>query len=182
MMCRALLIPVVTAACGHLGGSPPDPSASPVLATLQRTGCYGPCPAYRLTVHENGVVVFERRTDEAGGRKGEPQRGRRLSGSELAELARAFERARFGSLSDYDTPECTDFQTVTVGWRGHTVTHYWGDRSAPEGLFELEAAFDRIVDTRRWLGRDPHNAEPNGTFCRHQLRISVIVNGRFGAS
>jgi len=162
----AIWFPLWAAACGHLTGSPPSPGGSPVLATLERSGCYGPCPAYRLTVYENGVVVFQRLRDEAGGRESERKRGRRLSGGELAELARAFERAGFDSLADHTARECTDFQTVFVTWRGRTVTHYWGDRSAPERLFELEAAFDRIVDTRRWLDRDPHRAEPNATFCR----------------
>src|SRR5947209_8490280 len=33
------------------------PGAAPV-ATLERTGCYGECPVYRLTVSSDGSVVY----------------------------------------------------------------------------------------------------------------------------
>ena len=153
------------AACAARQGPPPDPGSAIVVGTMDRSGCFGECPDYTLTVYSNGVVLFERHRDEAGGRDGEPKRGRRLSKGELAELTRAFEKAGFAALGDYERDDCTDFQTVTLEWQGHEVVHYWGDQSAPRRLYDLEAAFDRIVGTRQWLGRDPHEVGPNGTYC-----------------
>src|SRR4051812_14581782 len=33
--------------------------ADATVITLERTGCFGPCPIYRLTLHGDGTVVFE---------------------------------------------------------------------------------------------------------------------------
>jgi len=154
----------VLVSCAGMG-RPPDPGGSPVLGVFERTGCLGACPAYRITVHENGVLLFQRLRDEAGGNDREPLRGRRLSRRELASLTRAFESAGFASMSDYDRDDCTDYQMVTIEWRGHTVVHYWGDQHAPKGLYDLEGTFDRIADSRRWLGTDPHTAGPYFTYC-----------------
>ena len=148
---------------------PPDPGGSPVIAVIERTGCFGDCPSYRLTLHENGVLLFQRLDDEAGGSEKEPLRGRRLSVDELGAMARAFERAGFARLASYERDDCTDFQTVTLEWRGHTVVHYWGDQSAPRALYDLEGELDRIAGSRRWLGSDPHQAAPMGTTC---MRLS----------
>ncbi len=76
---------------------PPDavPGAT-VLATLERTGCYGECPVYRLTVNSDGSVVYV-------GTRWVKVLGRQvynISQAQVAELQAAFERANFSQLRD----------------------------------------------------------------------------------
>src|SRR3954470_9412482 len=84
---------------------PPDsvPGATPI-ATLERTGCYGECPVYRLTVNSDGSVVYV-------GTRWVKVLGRqlyKLSDAQLAELQAAFERSGFLQFRDYAHVESTD--------------------------------------------------------------------------
>jgi hypothetical protein len=132
---------------------PPDavPGATP-LATLERTGCYGECPVYRLTVSSDGSVVYV-------GTRWVKVLGRqvyKLSDAQLAELQAAFERINFMSLRDYDRVENTDDDWAHVSFRRGSlvkrVRHYHGDNAAPPALSSLEDDFDRIVESARYVG------------------------------
>jgi hypothetical protein len=84
---------------------PPDLApGTTLLATLERTGCYGECPVYRLTVSTDGSVVYV-------GTRWVKVTGRqefKLTPAQVSELETAFERANFMSLHDYDHVESTD--------------------------------------------------------------------------
>jgi len=132
---------------------PPDtvPGATAV-ATLERTGCYGECPVYRLTVNSDGSVVYV-------GTRWVKVLGRqvyKVSDAQLAELQAAFDRAGFFQFRDYDHVESTDDDWAHVSFRrGSTfkrVRHYHGDNSAPPALGVLEDEFDRIVDSSKFVG------------------------------
>jgi len=140
---------------------PPDavPGATPI-ATLERTGCYGECPVYRLTVSGDGSVVYV-------GTRWVKVLGRqeyRLSEAQLAELERAFERANFMRLRDYDRVENTDDDWAHLSFRRGAaikrVRHYHGDNSAPAALGVLEDEFDRIVASGRFVGATSVSASP----------------------
>lgn len=122
------------------------------LATLERTGCYGECPVYRLTVSNDGSVVYVgTRWVKALGKK-----QYKITDAQLAELQAAFEHANFAQLRDYDRVENTDDDWALVSfYRGGTakrVRHYHGDNSAPLALSVLEDEFDRIVNSGRYVG------------------------------
>jgi len=132
---------------------PPDtvPGAQ-AIATLERTGCYGECPVYRLTVNSDGSVVYV-------GTRWVKVLGRqvyKLSEAQVAELQTAFERANFSQLRDYDKVESTDDDWAHLSYRrGNSfkrVRHYHGDNAAPPALGALEDEFDRIVDSGRLVG------------------------------
>jgi hypothetical protein len=132
---------------------PPDPvpGALPV-ATLERTGCYGECPVYRLTVSNDGSVVYV-------GTRWVKVLGRqqyKISDAQLSELLSAFEHANFMQLHDYDRVENTDDDWAHLSYRRGNllkrVRHYHGDNAAPPGLTSLEDEFDRIVDSGRFVG------------------------------
>ncbi len=134
---------------------PTAAGASPVLATLQRTACYGRCPIYKVTVLRDGTVRWEGerfvKTTGAATAK--------LSASALAELAKAFARADFFALADkYTRYDVTDGPSAIVsfddGKRKKTIEHYHGDTSAPPALEELESTLDRVIGTGRWIGRE----------------------------
>jgi hypothetical protein len=132
---------------------PPDtvPGAQ-AIATLERTGCYGECPVYRLTVNSDGSVVYI-------GTRWVKVLGRqvyKVSEAQLAELQAAFERANFNQLRDYDKVESTDDDWAHLSYRRgggfKRVRHYHGDNNAPPALATLEDEFDRIVDSGRLVG------------------------------
>src|SRR6187431_779900 len=132
---------------------PPDtiPGAQ-AIATLERTGCYGECPVYRLTVNSDGSVVYV-------GTRWVKVLGRqvyKISEAQLAELQTAFERANFGQLRDYDKVESTDDDWAHLSYRRGAgfkrVRHYHGDNAAPPALGALEDEFDRLVDSGRLVG------------------------------
>jgi uncharacterized protein DUF6438 len=132
---------------------PPDLApGKTLLATLERTGCYGECPVYRLTVNtEGGVVYVGTRWVKVLGR-----RESRLSQAQLSDLESAFERANFMALRDYDHVETTDDDWAHVsfqhGGRLKRVRHYRGDNAAPAALSALEDELDRITDSGRFVG------------------------------
>ena len=83
------------------------------IATLERTGCYGECPVYRLTVNSDGSVVYV-------GTRWVKVLGRqvyKLSEAQVAELQAAFERANFSQLRDYDKVESTDDDWAHLSYR-----------------------------------------------------------------
>ncbi len=132
---------------------PPDQVAGATpIATLERTGCYGECPVYRLTVSNDGSVVYV-------GTRWVKVLGRqqyKLTEAQLSELQTAFERANFMQLRDYDRVENTDDDWAHVSYRRGNIVkhvrHYHGDNSAPAALSTLEDEFDRIVDSGRFIG------------------------------
>jgi hypothetical protein len=119
---------------------------------LERTGCYGECPVYRLTVSADGSVVYV-------GTRWVKVLGRRefkLTDSQVTELSTAFERANFMMLHDYDHVESTDDDWAHVSFQHEgklkRVRHYHGDNAAPPALSALEDEFDRITDSGRFVG------------------------------
>jgi Domain of unknown function (DUF6438) len=132
---------------------PPDTVAgATAVATLERTGCYGECPVYRLTVNSDGSLVYV-------GTRWVKVLGRqvyKLSDAQLSELQAAFDRSGFMQFRDYDHVESTDDDWAHVSLRrGGTikrVRHYHGDNAAPPALGVLEDEFDRIVDSAKLVG------------------------------
>jgi hypothetical protein len=132
---------------------PPDLMAgTTLLATLERTGCYGECPVYRVTVSTDGSVVYV-------GTRWVKVLGRqeyKLSAAQVSDIVSAFERANFATLRDYDHVESTDddWAHVSFLWGGRLkrVRHYHGDNAAPPALSALEDELDRVTDTGRFVG------------------------------
>lgn len=125
---------------------------SELVAAIQRTGCFGTCPAYRVAIYRDGEVRYlgDGHVTTQG-----PATGR-LAPEQIRALDR--DLAAVTSLDDaYVDLDCTDMPTVHVWVRpagGPTsyVVHYLGDTSAPRSLFGLEATIDATADVARWIG------------------------------
>lgn len=135
-MRRALLVAVVlvAAACATIRSNPhpPGPNApagpAPLLAAIEREPCFGFCPVCRAEVLAGGTLRYRgvRWVKLTG------EHVDRLRPDQLDELADAFQAARFETFAPSDEQmHVTDLSTVTLTWRGHTVRHYHGDRTAP---------------------------------------------------
>ncbi len=125
-----------------------------VMASLERTMCYGTCPAYVVVVHEDGSVDYDgQQFVKLTGKHAE-----RISPQQVQALREAFIAAQFDAFNDsYEHENVTDNPSATLTFVGpggatKTVRHYHGDRSAPPALTKLEDDFDRIVGTDQWIG------------------------------
>jgi ankyrin repeat protein len=119
---------------------------------LQRTNCFGSCPAYTVSIKGDGAVSFQ------GGI------GTALIGHHTAHIGRSavdsltdqFRAANFLSAMPSYHSHWTDnpTQTLTLAINGQTkkVVDYDGLRDGlPLAIRELEAAIDQAADTERWV-------------------------------
>jgi Domain of unknown function (DUF6438) len=131
---------------------PPKPHPHEVLATLQRTACYGTCPIYVVTVYRDGVVEFngEEYTKTKGKATGQ------IALAQVDAIEALFVDNHYTSLLDsYEKMEVTDLPSANTSYRsldGHVkhVGHYHGDREAPEILATIEEKLDELIGTDQW--------------------------------
>jgi hypothetical protein len=138
---------------------------------LERTECFGMCPAYRLTVSGSGDVRYEGLNFvETKGQVDD-----RLSGQQVNDLIAAINECNFFALRESyqgeidGCPEvCSDMPSaiisVTVEGKTKRIQHYLGctersrDHSViphPLKLYNLENRVDEIVGTKRWIKGTP---------------------------
>lgn len=146
-----------------------DTDLKTLTIRMERTGCYGSCPAYTVTIHGDGGLEYEGKghVKESGIQK------TRLELDTIKALAKEFAKANFLTLSeDYSGEKCTRYCTdmatavteIEVKELNHRVKHYYGCGCAPKVLFDLESAIDKLANTERWTG-DVSKAGPFGTTC-----------------
>lgn len=140
-----------------------------VVIRMERTRCYGSCPAYVLTVHGDGRVEY---VSKEGKEPAPPKQGT-VAPSAIKTLVAEFAHAKFLSLPDYllqkcTCRQCTDLPSaiteINVQGRTHRVRHDYGCGCAPKALFELESAIDKAANSELWTG-DVSQRGPFGTTC-----------------
>jgi hypothetical protein len=137
---------LLLAACAHTPKGPA--SKTPVVLWMERQGCYGECPIYRVTLYRDGTVQYD-------GEEYVKVKGRRIGHVDPAtfgDLAQRFADADWAHATDFKAYDCTDLPTVLVSFDAKTIEHYWGDSKAPEALGELEAQIDGYLHTEDWVG------------------------------
>jgi Domain of unknown function (DUF6438) len=162
---------LVLAACSPLLAEVPSIASAPQAAqvaqaiadpdaviTMERTACFGYCPAYRLTIHGNGQVTYEGIAFVAT----QGTQTIQLSPEQVQSLIREIEQANFFQLKDAYAVEMTDLPgtrtSVTLNGRSKEVWHYGsvGDPNldnAPAALSNLERVIDQAVNVNQWVGR-----------------------------
>jgi hypothetical protein len=140
-----------------------------IAVRLERSGCYGNCPAYKLTIHGDGRVEYE-------GADNVKVKGKKDAVIDLADVKRIvseFDKAAYFSIEQFTEEKCsctlcTDMPTATteiqVKGTSHRVEYYFGCGCAPKALWALEEAIDKIARTEQWTG-DVSKQGPFGTTC-----------------
>jgi hypothetical protein len=139
-----------------------------LLAGIQRTTCFGSCPAYTLAVYRDGTVEFEGRAyvNVCGTAIG------KIGPDKVIELERklidAHVTAMDGAYADYNA---TDLPSAYLWFRprgGHTkgIAHYLGDDSAPEALRRAEQAVDTAANVEQWIGDQTARKPFEGQICK----------------
>ena len=146
-----------------------DTELKNVVIRLERTHCYGSCPAYKLTIYGDGRLEYVGETNVK--LKGTKQAG--IAAGDFKRLVSQFETANYFSTDQYTEKNCscrfcTDMPTAIteIQVRGSTyrVEHYYGCTCAPKTLWALETAIDKIARTEQWTG-DVSKQGPFGTTC-----------------
>jgi hypothetical protein len=134
-------------------GSFPEPwDLNGVEIGLTRTGCFGACPAYSVTIDGDGTVRFSGKLyvlvpgDHVA----------HISTNSVRELVRQFEAANFFSAKDQYISTWTDnpsqTMTLVVSGRKKKVVDYIGtDEGMPLAIHELEQEIDEVAGTTRWV-------------------------------
>ncbi len=123
-----------------------------VTITLERMGCFGTCPAYKVRIDGDGNVTYKGASfvAEVGERHG------KVSREDVAALLRAFEAAGFESLHDDYSVAATDLPshivTLTRNGRTKIVRDYGGIMvGMPKTVEDIELQIDRVANTRQWV-------------------------------
>ncbi|UPG91762.1 DUF6438 domain-containing protein [Luteibacter aegosomaticola] len=147
--------------------APAHPAAATTI-TLERSMCYGACPAYKVTIHGDGRVHYE-------GEPGGPPRAAqqpgdfgpgytvvvggshddRIPSTEISVLLARFRDAGFWDLNDEYKAAVTDVPTYTVtlsnGSRTKSVVDFMGSEvGMPASVTALQDAIDKAAHTDRW--------------------------------
>ncbi len=136
----------------------PVPAGSGVIS-MQRTVCFGMCPDYTVTIHEDGLVEYE-------GRQFVRTKGHKSWHVPVADAQALFARFAADKFTTLSVPQscpiiATDNPTTTTTlWQHgarHTVDHYHGNGCAPKVLDVLEKAVDDAARVKPVI-----ECKPNG--------------------
>jgi ankyrin repeat protein len=124
---------------------------SKVAITLERTGCFGSCPSYRVTVSTEGTTFEGGGFVVAAGKHTDT-----VNADDVRNFARKFIAADFYSMDPSYRAAVTDNPTyvLAVAIDGHTkeVEDYVGAwEGMPEIIAELEDEVDAFARTERWI-------------------------------
>ena len=119
------------------------------VISLERTVCFGSCPAYSIQIDSSGTVTYEGKEYVAVLGK----QTARITPNQVRTLLQVFDDIDFYSLKNKyiggdpsDLP--TTYVSVTANGRTKTVTDY---DQPPPGLRALERQIERIVNVHQWL-------------------------------
>ena len=132
--------------------------ATDFAVELQRQGCFGRCPSYRLSLSADGQVRFfgERHVGSLGEHQAQ------VAVETVAALRAELQREPYSSLNGRYTPDdsrcgpaATDMASVSMSIREADVTrnieHYLGCSQAPPSLRALAKAIDEASGSARWI-------------------------------
>jgi hypothetical protein len=134
----------------------PSGDLSSVIVRLERTACYGRCPAYSVEIRGDGSVTYRGTSSVAV----VGQRNANISPEVVSRLVEQFRAANFFALEDRYESQITDnptkVLTLEIGGQKKSVTDYVGlSVGMPSAVAVLENAVDDAAGTRRWIDRTP---------------------------
>ena len=155
---------IVTCLTGFARLPAQQPIPTDTLITLERSGCYGECPSYTLTISASGAVTYEGR--EYVKVKGISRLN--ISDDKVRQLIAVFDKAQYFSLNDkYETEKdgCPEVWTdsssaitsIRINGKSKSISHYHGCQEGdgkliyPKVLTDLEDTIDEIVGTQLWI-------------------------------
>jgi ankyrin repeat protein len=122
-----------------------------VEIVLERSGCFGSCPSYKVTVSTNGIVFEGGGYVAASGKHTDA-----ANPDEVRDLAKRFAAADFYSMDSKYEANVTDNPgynlSIEIDGRKKEVNDYVGSWvGMPAAVTELEDAVDTFARTDRWI-------------------------------
>lgn len=118
-----------------------------MLATIQRTACYGQCPMYKATFLDNGEVIYigKRFVENIGTYK------TLISGEEVLDIKKKItEYDYFGLDSLYPTPIADFPSCITEASLNGNMKKVIDRRNPPVNLKSFEKFLDGLLEGREW--------------------------------
>jgi Domain of unknown function (DUF6438) len=123
---------------------------------LQRTACFGTCPAYSVEIAGDGGVTYN-------GERCVAQKGTHtahIAPEAVRGLVDQFRKVRFFALPAQYSASVTDLPSFTTSIRFDGVSHSVGDYGGtmigmPQAVRDLEDAVDKTAATQRWISGGP---------------------------
>jgi hypothetical protein len=144
----AAIVLLLSAGCARGAQTAPG---EPVEITLQRTGCFGTCPDYTVTLTGDGTVAYAGRYFV----RTPGEHTWKIEAAAVRALAREMEAAGFFELQDEYTSRMTDhpttFTTLRVGSRTKKVKDYV---AGPAKLKDIEAKIDEVSGVLKYVAPD----------------------------
>lgn len=113
------------------------------LASIKRTPCYGRCPMYKLTIMDNGEVIYQGKqfVEKLGTYSG------LLTSEDLMTILERAKETNYFELEDaYDVP-IADFPTcVTSVTKDGKTKRVMNKQGAPPSLKKFELYLDSLID------------------------------------
>ena len=143
----ALVMLAVTAHGAH--------AAAPArVVSLSRSVCFGLCPAYEITLYDDGTVQYEGKDYvKTVGRKTAA-----IDAAAIAKVKRAIADSGIRKLDAHccDCQEWTDHPTAVIGFdaggQWTTIVDYHGCTKTPRMVRELEETLDTLLGTESFIG------------------------------
>lgn len=159
LTCAALLFLCLTA-CARRETRAVAPSVLPDSVSLQRTPCFGLCPAYSLTLTKSGRVSYSDRAKDTTDTL--PLRAYANLAAEFEGIGFSAFPARTQDSPEFCTPYATDMPSAIViyfvGEKMKVVHDYHGcfgstaaTKAALRDLRRLEDQIDSTARTARWI-------------------------------
>jgi ankyrin repeat protein len=122
-----------------------------VEIVLERSGCLGACPSYKVTVSTNGIVFDGDDSVTVSGKHNDT-----VNPDEVRDLAKRFVAADFYSLDSKYIANVTDNPgyklSIEIDGQKKEVDDYVGSwEGMPAVVTELEDAVDKLARTKRWI-------------------------------
>jgi hypothetical protein len=130
---------------------PARPRGMPSVLVLDRSHCFGSCPAYQVTIRDTGEVEFDNFKTK--------QSGMPITPDQFAELVRELDAIGFRGLEDRAFSWCFDTPHVSVEMvvanKSKRVVSDDGCTGAPSSrqsqFVRAANRIDEVVGTREWL-------------------------------
>ena len=119
-----------------------------IAISIERTMCYGTCPAYSVTMREDGTVTYSgQQHTRVGG-----DRTWKIDPAAVRALAKEMEGKGYFELKDEYSLMVTDnpttYTTLTIGSRSKKIKDYV---AGPAILKQMQRRIDEVSDAKRYV-------------------------------
>lgn len=139
-----LLLPLISCKSGKTSAD----EYAKAFIIMERTGCHGRCPIYKITINGTGKAVYEGK--EFVTRKGLYEK--QLTKKEISSLFSSFEKASFFDFNSEYTGPMTDLPGTFITYQNNheikkTIKDFW---EPPQELKKLEKLVDEVANSDGW--------------------------------